>query len=74
MVQIGKYRVILNNHGFLRQVGARDYEAASKYLLEEALRIQTLAATRDDLHVEVALCTKNFPLTNAPHCSIRCDA
>lgn len=60
MVQIGRYRVTLNNHGFLRQVGARDYEAASEYLLEEGLRIQTLAATRDDLHVEVTLFTETL--------------
>lgn len=37
------------------QIGARDYEAAVKYLLEETYRIQGLAEARHDLHVEVAL-------------------
>ncbi len=48
------------------QVGARDYEAASQYLLEEARSIQTLAASRDDLHVEVSPASSmDIPASNA---------
>ena len=43
-------------HCILMQFGAKHYGPAAQYLIEEAERIQEMAADRDDMVAQVDLC------------------
>ena len=48
------------------QFGAKHYEAAAQYLVEEAEKIQDLAADRDDMVAEVNALFRCLSVPNGP--------